>query len=105
MKELPKIEEIINPAKEDRQVYNLLMSFKTTAQATLTLAARDENHAKELAMEQATEAGYTDPKVHDIYLMSDIVSKQRKAVEEYNRMLSGDYSDDNVVEVKAKELN
>lgn len=98
---LSKIEEILKPEKVDtRRIYNLVVSFHAPQQATITLAAKDKDHAAALATEQLEQTGYTNHKVHDIYLMEDIYKRDREIMEKMKTM----YDEAMVVDGTAKEI-
>ena len=83
VKSLPKIEEIIAEPVDTRRLYNVLASFKAPANATLSLAATSKEHAAELAKEQLNVAGYTDHTIHDVYLLEDVLRKDREMIESF----------------------
>jgi len=98
-KTLPKIEEIIPEEVDTRRIYNLVVSFNSPSQATISLAANDKDHAINLAMEQIEQAGWTLGKIHDVYLLEDIYKRDRDIMEKMKSM-----QESQVIDVKAKEI-
>lgn len=65
---------------DTRRIYNALVSFKAPQNATISVSARDADHARALIMEQMELANCVDPVITDIHLLSDILKADQELI-------------------------